>query len=94
MTREQQGESDQYIEGDKKQKGELLPGFEPGSREDPDKPIKIPDANLYTTRARIRHSRKIFDTVNQYSSISRTSSSAAWSQSNNRWGGSGLLDYS
>ena len=34
-----------------KKKGELLPGFEPGSREDPDKYIKIPDANLYTTRA-------------------------------------------
>ena len=56
-------------QGGKKQKDELLPGFEPGSREDSDKPIKIPDANLYTTRARIRHSRGIFDPVKQYSSM-------------------------
>ena len=66
IPRVQQGASDQYTKGVKKQKDELLPGFEPGSREDPDKPIKIPDANLYTTRARIRHSRKIFDPVKQY----------------------------
>ena len=51
-----------YVE---KRKGELLPGFEPGSREDPDKYIKIPDANLYTTRAMIRHSRPIFDLITQ-----------------------------
>ena len=65
-----QGVSDQYIDEAKIKQGKLLPGFEPGSREDSDKPIKIPDANLYTTRARIRHSRQIFDIMKQGIAVS------------------------